>query len=110
MTDWRDAYNRMAKRAADQSAKVEELESQLGQMQAKLDQHVEAIALWDALEMRPGDQLTKAVLIAKVYDFDKGHADISTSATDDTDWVDQLGLFEAWRTMNLQTPIVSRDD
>jgi hypothetical protein len=103
LTDWRGAYNRLAAQAA-------ELRQQRDEKDALLAGHSEAIELWDALELGENDQVTGSVLIVKVADFAKGTVNIASSAGDGTDWIDQLGLFEAWRTMNFQTPILGNDD
>lgn len=48
--------------------------------------------LIDALELKDHDFVVEAVLVARVKDMDSGDVGISMSATDDTDWVTQLGM------------------
>ena len=59
----------------------------------------EAMDLWDALNLKPGQQVMSAMLIAKIGDFNEGKEDqppsISVAATDGTDWIDQGGLLKA---------------
>lgn len=69
----------------------------------------EAAELWDALELRDNDQVTDATLIAKIQDFDAGYVNISTASSDGCDWITQLGLFEAWRGICIETRIERRD-
>lgn len=45
-----------------------------------------------ALKLNRHDIVIEAVLIVRVKDMESGHVGISISATDDTDWVTQLGL------------------
>lgn len=85
------------------AAKIVELEA----WQAK---YREAAELWEALELRDNDQVTDATLIAKIQDFDTGYVNVSTSSSDGCDWITQLGLFEAWRGMCIETRIERRDD
>lgn len=62
------------------------------------NQH-EAMQLWDALNVKPGQQVMSAMLIAKVVDLNEGKEDhppsISVAATDGADWIDQGGLLKA---------------
>lgn len=77
------------------------------------DLNREALELWESLDVRKSDQISGAVLIAKLYDFEQGLAQISISATDGVDWVDQIGLISAAATMSAQDPIIPskpRDD
>lgn len=48
--------------------------------------------LINALNLNQHDFVIEAVLLARVKDMDSGAVGISISATDDTDWVTQLGL------------------
>lgn len=52
----------------------------------------EADELWKALELRDGDQVVDAILVAKVADFEHGGTGLSIAATDGVDWVTQLGI------------------
>jgi hypothetical protein len=45
-----------------------------------------------ALKLNRHDVIIEAVLVVRVKDMESGHVGISISATDDTDWVTQLGL------------------
>lgn len=45
-----------------------------------------------ALKLNRHDIIIEAVLVVRVKDMESGHVGISLSATDDTDWVTQLGL------------------
>lgn len=59
----------------------------------------EAEALWDALNLKPGQQVMSAIIAAKIVDLREGHEghppSISIAATDGTDWIDQGGLLKA---------------
>jgi hypothetical protein len=48
--------------------------------------------LVQALKLNRHDVVIEAVLAVRVKDMESGHVGISISATDDTDWVTQLGL------------------
>jgi hypothetical protein len=48
--------------------------------------------LVQALKLNRHDVIIEAVLIVRVKDMESGHVGISMSATDDTDWVTQLGM------------------
>lgn len=56
------------------------------------DQIQELIA---ALKLAQHDMVIDAVLVVKTKDFDSGATGISMSATDDVDWIGQLGLLHA---------------
>lgn len=51
--------------------------------------------LINALDLNQHDFIIEAVLVARVKDMDSGAVGISISATDDTDWVTQLGVLRA---------------
>lgn len=57
-----------------------------------------AMDLWDALELKEGQQVMSAMLVAKVVDLSEGKENappsISIAATDGTDWIDQAGLLK----------------
>lgn len=60
----------------------------------------EAEDLWNALELREGDTVVEALLIAKVVNFEKGGPpNISTSSTDGLDWIQRAGLVETARDL-----------
>jgi hypothetical protein len=48
-----------------------------------------------ALDLDRTDVVTGAILIAKVKDMETSAVGISISATDDVEWVGQLGIIEA---------------
>lgn len=48
--------------------------------------------LVEALKLNRHDIVVEAVLVVRVKDMESGCVGISISATDDTDWVTQLGL------------------
>lgn len=48
-----------------------------------------------ALDLGQHDYVIDAVLLVRVKDFDSGAVGISMSATDDVDWVIQLGIIRA---------------
>jgi hypothetical protein len=48
--------------------------------------------LIDALELHEHYHGIEAVLLTRVKDFESGEVGISIAATDDTDWVTQLGI------------------
>jgi hypothetical protein len=89
---------------------IASIEKELDELRTWKRQYAEASELWDALKLGDNDQVTAVIMVAKVVDFEKGTVNISSSASDSCDWIDQLGLYEAWRTMNFQTPIVSDED
>jgi hypothetical protein len=70
----------------------------------------EAADLWDGLRLRDNDQVVSATMIAKISDFESGSVNVGTSCSDGTDWIEQLGLFEAWKGMCVETRIERRDD
>lgn len=70
----------------------------------------DAADLWDGLELSDNDQVVSATLIAKIQDFQSGHTNVGTSASNGTDWVEQLGLFQAWKGLCVETRIERRDD
>jgi hypothetical protein len=45
-----------------------------------------------ALELHEHDHMIEAVLLVRVKNFESGDVGISMSATDDTDWITQLGI------------------
>ena len=45
-----------------------------------------------ALDLKDHDYVIDAVLLVRVKDFDSGAVGISMAATNDVDWVGQLGL------------------
>lgn len=55
----------------------------------------EAQALWKELNLHDNDQVTDAVLVAKIADFKRGGVAVSMSVTDGVDWVTQLGMLHA---------------
>lgn len=55
----------------------------------------EAEALWGELNLQDNDQVTDAVLVAKITDFQRGGVAVSMSATDGLDWVTQFGMLHA---------------
>lgn len=74
---------------------IYDLRAEVLRLQEKLEKYNEAIALWDALDLEPNDQVSEATLLAKVADFENGGTVISVSATDSLDWITQLGLIHA---------------
>jgi hypothetical protein len=54
--------------------------------------------LWDALNLKEGQQVMSAMLIAKVVDLREGKEDnppsISIAASEGADWIDQAGLLK----------------
>jgi hypothetical protein len=48
--------------------------------------------LVQALKLNRHDVIIEAVLVVRVKDMESGHVGLSMSATDDTDWVTQLGM------------------
>jgi hypothetical protein len=79
-----------------------------GQVQELLDwqrRYRTAAELWDALVLDDNDQVTEAVLVAKVADFARGGTAVSLGATDGCDWVIQLGLLHgALQVMDANPP------
>lgn len=61
----------------------------------------EAVDLWKALQIGKNQHVDKALLIAKVVDFDKGGGPLITaSVTDGVDWVDEWGLIASWQAIS----------
>lgn len=56
-----------------------------------------AAELWDSMELHENDQVTEAIIIGKVADFENGGTAITTGATEGLDWITQLGMYEAAR-------------
>lgn len=78
-----------------------------------MSQH-EAMELWDALNLRPGQQVMSAMLIGKVVDLSEGKEgnppSISIAATDGTDWIDQAGLLKAASDLTSSGQFFQEDD
>lgn len=72
------------------------------ELEAWQQKYREAAELWDALNLSENGQVTHAVLIVKEIDFDTGITRISTCASDGTDWVDQLGMYEACKLISAE--------
>jgi hypothetical protein len=73
---------------------------QIQELEAWKAKYREAAELWEALEAKDSQQVTEAMLIAKLVDFEEtGPAGtvVSASHTDGCDWVNQLGLVAAWQ-------------
>lgn len=66
--------------------------------------------LWAALELATNDQVTEAVLIAKVADFENGGTSLALSATDGVDWITQLGMIHGALNIMGQQDLRPRDD
>lgn len=86
---------------------------QIQELEAWKQRYAEAAKLWDALEPE-GDQLiVSAVLIGKLVDFggedEKRHPTISISATDDNDWMTQMGILDSAHDFIHTDPWQSRD-
>ena len=64
------------------------------EFEAWQQQYREAAELWDALGLKPNQQVTEAVLIGKLANFDAGGTTLSIANTDSCDWVTQLGILE----------------
>ena len=89
---------------------VRRLAMELQELEAWKRAYQPAAELWDSLELERNDQVTEAVLVAKISDFDKGGTAISMGATEGCDWITQLGvLHAAIQIMNNETP-ERRDD
>lgn len=89
---------------------IRRLAAECQELLAWKTRYAEAADLWDGLDLHPNDQVTAATLIAKISDFDTGFVNVATAASDGTDWVEQLGLFAAWKGMCIETRIERRDD
>lgn len=70
----------------------------------------QAEELWEALDLRDNDQVTDAVLIAKVADFEDGATALVIAATDGVDWVTQLGMIHGALNIMGQQQLSRRDD
>jgi hypothetical protein len=59
----------------------------------------EVAQLWEALEPAEGQQIVSAVLVGKLVNFSAEGEDafprVSISATDDNDWMTQMGILDA---------------
>lgn len=66
--------------------------------------------LWAALQLQKNDQVTDAVLLARISNFEDGTTSISTGATDGCDWVTQLGIMHAGLLVITQAPLQKRDE
>lgn len=89
---------------------IEALRKEIAELRDWKRKYTEAAELWDALELRQGQQVKDAMMIGKIVDFEKGITSISLSNTDGMDWVDQLGLLEAARLASTQSPLEPDDD
>jgi hypothetical protein len=93
---------------------TEEIEGDYLQKLAALEawraKYAEAADLWDGLELRENDQVAAVAIIAKVQDFETGYMNVCSATSDNTDWVTQLGLMEAWRGMCIEARLEKRDE
>lgn len=75
--------------------------------------YAEASELWDALEAEEGQMVVSAVLIGKLMKLEGNEEDkiptVSISATDDVDWMTQLGIIDAAYDFVHSDPWRSRD-
>lgn len=78
-----------------------------------MSQH-EAMELWDALQLEPGQQVMSAILVAKIVDLREGKEgkppSISIGATDSADWIDQAGLLKAATDLTSSSQFFQDDD
>jgi|SRR6187549_1447192 len=80
--------------------RANELAQEVAELKAWQSKYKEAAELWDALEAKDSQQVTEAILIAKIVDFEQSGPEgtvVSASYTDGCDWVNQLGLMAAWQ-------------
>jgi len=90
---------------------VRRFAARIGELEAWQTRYKEAAELWDALELKKNDQVTDALLIARVADFEKGGTALSMSTTDGVDWIIQLGMIHAAEmVMQADDPQRSDDD
>lgn len=91
---------------------IESLEKELDGLRGLKTKYREAIELWDALNMKDNQHIDKAILIAKVVDFEKNDGPmITASVTDGVDWVDEWGLIASWQAIsNSQKEYTTEDD
>lgn len=73
----------------------------------------EAAELWEALDVSDGQMVASAVLIGKLMKMEGTDEEraptVSIAATDDVDWMNQLGIIDAAYDFVHTDPWVSRD-
>jgi hypothetical protein len=73
-------------------------------------QPTQADDLWTGLDLRSNDQVTEAILIGKIADFETGGTALSLAATDGTDWVTQFGIITGALNIMRQSQFAHRDE
>lgn len=71
--------------------------------------YAEAAKLWDDLELKDNDQVTEALILAKIVDFNEGGTGLGIGCTEGLDWIGQLGLLSAAERM-VAKDLDRRDD
>lgn len=80
---------------------VRRFAAQIQELLAWQAKYREAAELWEALNVGNNQHVDKALLIAKVIDFEKGGGpSITASVTDGVDWVDEWGLIASWQAIS----------
>lgn len=79
---------------------VRRFAQQIEELKAWQRKYTEAAELWDALEPSPDQHVVSAVLIGKMVKLTGDTVEdrapsISISATDDVDWMDQMGIIDS---------------
>lgn len=87
---------------------------QIQELEAWKAKYSEAAELWDALDPAEGQRIVSAVLIGKMVSFEGDTREdraptISISATDDVDWMDQMGIVDSAYDFIHTDPWHSRD-
>lgn len=69
------------------------------ELEAWQRKYQEAAQLWDSLEPGEGQQIVSAVLVGKLVNFsaegEEAFPRVSISATEDNDWMTQMGILDA---------------
>lgn len=92
---------------------IASIEAELDELRVWRRKYQEASELWNSLEAEEGQMVVSAVLIGKLMKLEGSEEDkiptVSISATDDVDWMTQLGIIDAAHDFVHGDPWRSRD-
>lgn len=92
---------------------IHSMEREMDGLRAWKRKYQEAANLWDALEAEDDQVIASAVLIGKLMKMEGTEEEkkptVSISATDDVDWMNQLGIIDAAYDFVHTDPWISRD-
>lgn len=92
---------------------IHSMEREMDELRAWKRKYQEAANLWDALEAEEDQVIASAVLIGKLMKLEGNEEEkkptVSISATDDVDWMNQLGIIDSAYDFVHTDPWISRD-